>query len=107
MAATTFQRLPLPDPQDWVAGERLFPSNVIAGYNAKYNEYNKETWAAYVLKHGEGFEACGSTIAYSAINSGTPKDRMWFGYVFRGGSTTPQDYERAENVQDTIVYTKK
>jgi hypothetical protein len=31
----------------------------------------------------------------AAINSGSSlKDRFWFGYVFRGGPTTLEDYER-------------
>ncbi|KAH6886919.1 hypothetical protein B0T10DRAFT_490494 [Thelonectria olida] len=42
-----------------------------------------------------------------AINSGTPKERAWFGYCFRGGATTPADYKRdpAGCVEDSVAYT--
>ncbi|KAB8068488.1 hypothetical protein BDV29DRAFT_162350 [Aspergillus leporis] len=37
----------------------------------------------------------GSILFSFAINSGSSlKDRFWFGYVFRGGPTTLEDYER-------------
>lgn len=46
-----------------------------------------------------------SSSPHLAINSGTPKDRYWFGYVFRGGPTTQSDYVRVEGVQDSVAYT--
>ncbi|PIG83977.1 hypothetical protein AARAC_008634 [Aspergillus arachidicola] len=104
-----FEIVDLPDPKNWVAGRRLFPANVIAGYNAAYDQYDAESWADYVLNKCYGYHDCTSTITFSAINSGTPKDRFWFGYVFRGGPTTPNDYKRDWNplsaVEDSIAFT--
>lgn len=42
-----------------------------------------------------------------AINSGTPKERVWFCYVYRGGATTEADYERdaEDGVEDSAAYT--
>lgn len=62
-----FERLSLPDPQDWSAGKRLFPGNVIAGYNADYHKYDKESWAAHVLEQCKGFEACTSSLSFSGM----------------------------------------
>lgn len=42
---------------------------------------------------------------HKAINSGTPKKRFWFGYVFRGGPTSQKDYKRFKTVQDSVAYT--
>ncbi|KAK2616547.1 hypothetical protein QQS21_000590 [Conoideocrella luteorostrata] len=106
-AGAPFERLSLPDPQNWLAGDRLFPSNVIASFNGEYDKYNKESWAEYVLAQCKGFEACTSSLSYSAINSGTPEERAWFGFAFRGGKTTVDDYKRADGVEDAVVYTKE
>lgn len=63
--AAGYQRLNLPDPQNWIAASSLFPGDVIAGYNADYNKYDKESWANYILDQCKGFSACTSTISYS------------------------------------------
>ncbi|KJX97050.1 hypothetical protein TI39_contig572g00008 [Zymoseptoria brevis] len=97
-----FKQLQFPD---WVAGDRLFPANVIEGYHDDYNNQTAESWSIHVLERCRAFEAGTSTITYSAINSGTPKDRYWFGYCFRGGRTTVADYVLTDGVQDSIVYT--
>jgi hypothetical protein len=34
-----------------------------------------------------------------------PDDREWAGEMFRGASTTEDDYVRAEPIQDSIAYT--
>ncbi|KJZ73897.1 hypothetical protein HIM_06790 [Hirsutella minnesotensis 3608] len=105
--AAEYVPVALEEPLDWSAGSRLFPGNVIAGYNAELNKYTKETWAAYMLNQCKLYSACDSSLSYSAINSGTPKDRYWFGYIFRGGATTQEDYTRVEGVQDAVAYTRK
>ncbi|KAM4065053.1 hypothetical protein HRG_004606 [Hirsutella rhossiliensis] len=103
--AADYVPVPLEEPLEWSAGNRLFPGNVIAGYNAGYEDYNKDTWAEHVLQQCKTFSACDSSLSFSAINSGTPKDRYWFGYVFRGGPTTQSDYNRVEGVQGSVAYT--
>ena len=39
-----------------------------------------------------------------AINSGQPKLRYWFGYVFRGGRVSEQDFQREEGVEGSRAY---
>ncbi|OAA43621.1 hypothetical protein NOR_04196 [Metarhizium rileyi] len=107
ISAAEYQRLHLPDPQNWIPGSSLFPGNVIAGYNANYNEHDKESWAALVLERCESYADCTSSATYSAINSGTPKYRAWFGYLFRGGQTAEADYERAAGVEDSVIYVRE
>jgi hypothetical protein len=41
----------------------------------------------------------------TAINSGSPKERYWFGYVYKAGATTEEDYVRSDGVQGSVVYT--
>ncbi|PFH57842.1 hypothetical protein XA68_14495 [Ophiocordyceps unilateralis] len=105
-SAVRYERIVFSGQDNMVAGKRLFPGNVVAGYNADYGNYTSDTWAGYILDQCKTVykEACDSTISFSAINSGTPKYRAWFGYVFRGGITTPADYVESEGVQDTVVY---
>ncbi|KAL2006934.1 hypothetical protein VTN00DRAFT_9602 [Thermoascus crustaceus] len=104
-----FTPLPLEPPLNWLPGPRLLPSNVIAGYHADYDKYDASTWAEYVLNRGKTFAGCTSTSSFSAINSGTPRIRCWFGYVSRGGPTTPDDYQRDESesggVEDSVAFT--
>lgn len=41
-----------------------------------------------------------------ATNSGdSPKERYWFGYAFRGPPTTEKNYDRDDDVSDSIAYT--
>ncbi|KAI9934003.1 hypothetical protein MW887_005075 [Aspergillus wentii] len=79
LSADNFSPVPLPPPENWLAGPRLFPQNVIAGFHADYDKYNAKSWS-----------------------DGTPKDRYWFGYVFRGGPTTPDDYQRSWDPQSAV-----
>ncbi|KYK55118.1 hypothetical protein DCS_07080 [Drechmeria coniospora] len=126
----TFDRVKLADPQNWVAGISLFPSQIIAGYNAKLDEYTAQQWADHVLAECKKFRACTSTVSFAgkptphfptiefsytndvvdmtiADNSGDDGGRFWFGYVFRGGATTPASYKRSKNgnVSDSVAYT--
>jgi len=50
---------------DYIAGDELFPARVIAGYNAKYDEYDVESWAEYVLKSAQTFSAATACVSYS------------------------------------------
>ncbi|RDA90768.1 hypothetical protein CP533_3610 [Ophiocordyceps camponoti-saundersi (nom. inval.)] len=106
VSATSYERIVMKGKENMIAGRRLFPGNVIAGYNADYGNYTADSWAQHVLDQCKNAftKSCDSTISYSAINSGTPKERAWFGYVFRGGKTSLSDYVRADGVRDTIIY---
>ncbi|KAE8350548.1 hypothetical protein BDV28DRAFT_150832 [Aspergillus coremiiformis] len=84
----------LPPPENWIAGPRLFPRDIIAAYHAPHDEYDAPRWRAYVNRQCEHFAACTSTLAFSAINIGSTGGRYWFGYVFRGGPTNAHDYVR-------------
>lgn len=124
-------RGPLPNchsliPGTGSRGPRLFPTNIITGYHANLTQYKKESWAQYVKGQCERFSACTSSITYSgkkimcpysilrfeksindcfvAVNLGTPPDRFWFGYAFRGGATTEADYARVEGFVPRLYY---
>ena len=123
---SSFYPVPLPPPENWIAGRQLFPGQVIAGYNAIYDDYNADTWAKLILEKARGFEAATSCSSFSgerffyrawlgstcrtdlmviqAINSGTPKDRYWFGYIFRGGPITAHDFQRKDGVEGSRVF---
>ncbi|RDA87762.1 hypothetical protein CP532_2476 [Ophiocordyceps camponoti-leonardi (nom. inval.)] len=105
-SAIGYERIERQGKDNLIAGKRLFPGNVIAGYNADYGNYTAESWAQHVLDECKNkfAKSCDSTITFSAINSGTPKDRAWFGYVFRGGKTTMSDYVQAKDVQNSIIF---
>ena len=60
-----FHPVALPPPENWIPGPRLFPSAVIAGYNADYKKYNADTWAAYILEQAQGFPAATSCTSCS------------------------------------------
>ncbi|KAE8413755.1 hypothetical protein BDV36DRAFT_299638 [Aspergillus pseudocaelatus] len=85
-------RLPLPPPDSWVVGPRLFPRKVIAGYHADLDEHDAKGWHEYTNQKCEKFHACTSTISFNANNVGSTGGRYWFGYGFRGGPTAPDDY---------------
>ena len=64
-AEAVFHPVSLVQPDNWIAGPRLFPSQVIAGYSADYEDYNVGTWAAYILEQAQGFDAATSCISFS------------------------------------------
>lgn len=65
----TFALVPLEDPQNWVAGNSLFPSNIIAGYHADYDAYDSESWSNYVLEKCEAFAQCTSSETFSGMST--------------------------------------
>ncbi|KAK8105825.1 uncharacterized protein PG998_003703 [Apiospora kogelbergensis] len=108
--ATSFARVSLPAPANWMAGSTLYPRNIIAAYNAETAEYaSAESWAAYILAQCQSYRDCTSCISYSGINSGSTGGRYWFGEVYRGGATTPAQYERETDaslgITNSIAYT--
>ncbi|KAK6819660.1 hypothetical protein PG995_011058 [Apiospora arundinis] len=108
--AASFARVNLPAPANWMAGSTLYPGNIIAAYNAEPAKYaTAESWAAYILAQCQGYRDCTSCISYSGINSGSTGGRYWFGEVYRGGATTPAQYERETDaslgVTNSIAYT--
>ncbi|KAI5458309.1 hypothetical protein BGZ63DRAFT_456930 [Mariannaea sp. PMI_226] len=107
--AKVFVPVPFQEPRDYIAGPSLFPSQVIIGFNSPVKKYDAQGWANYVLKKCKGYSATTSTVSYSALNSGTPHDRYWFGYCFRGGPTTVKNYQRdsASKVEGSYAYTIK
>jgi hypothetical protein len=38
----------------------------------------------------------------TAINFGTPQDRCWFGYVYRGGPATVDDFEVGSTLAEVL-----
>lgn len=64
-AGAVFHPVPLPPPEDWLAGPQLFPRQVISGYHADYKDYNADTWAAYILEKAKGFAAATSCSSFS------------------------------------------
>lgn len=64
--ATSFARVSLPAPANWMAGSTLYPRNIIAAYNAETAEYaSAESWAAYILAQCQSYRDCTSCISYS------------------------------------------
>ncbi len=59
-----FKKLELEKPLNWLPGPRLFPANVIAGFNAELSQYDAESWADYVLEQCTRYSACTSTASY-------------------------------------------
>ncbi|KAH8884375.1 hypothetical protein GQ53DRAFT_880134 [Thozetella sp. PMI_491] len=104
-AAANFTKVTLEEPLNWIAGRRLFPGNIIAGYHDDLDNYTASAWATYVLDQCKGYTACTSAEAFQATNSGSTGGRYWFGYVYRGGPTTIADYVRDEGVTDSVAYT--
>lgn len=64
--AASFARVSLPAPANWMADKSLYPSNIIAAYNAEPAQYaSAESWAAYILSKCQGYQDCTSCISYS------------------------------------------
>ncbi|CAH0025351.1 unnamed protein product [Clonostachys rhizophaga] len=100
----TYVKVTLEEPLNWIAGARLFPSNVIAGYNGDLCDYTAEAWEKFVQDKCKTFAECTSSLSFSGISSGSPRTRTWFGYVFRGGATTQVDYVRLQDVEKSVAY---
>jgi hypothetical protein len=66
-AALNFTQVALTPPLNWIAGNSLFPSQIIAGYNAELAEYTAEEWSAHMLDACEGFEACTSVDGFQGM----------------------------------------
>lgn len=63
-AALNFTQVALTPPLNWIAGNSLFPSQIIAGYNAEVSEYTAEEWSAHILEACQGFSACTSADGF-------------------------------------------
>ena len=124
MPTATFKPVKLSEPLNWIAGPSLFPSQIIAGYNAPLDQYDAASWGEHVLSKCKEFSACTSAQvfqgafptgharrglgdranSFAATNSGSTGGRFWFGYVFRGGPTDESFYEREEGVTDSAAW---
>ncbi|KAF3771366.1 hypothetical protein M406DRAFT_246138 [Cryphonectria parasitica EP155] len=110
--AENFTSVDLEPPLDWVVGSYLWPTEIIAGYNALVDDtdWTDATWDAYVLAECETYTACTSSISWQGTNSGSDGgSRYWYGYVFRGGPTNESFYVRdtdeASNVTLSSAWT--
>lgn len=63
-AKEDFKKLELEKPLNWIAGSRLFPANVIAGFNSELSQYDAQGWADYILGQCKQFSACTSTTSF-------------------------------------------
>lgn len=68
-AALNFTQVALTPPLDWIAGSFLFPSQIIAGYNAPLDEYTAEEWSVHILDACQSFEACTSADGFQGMFS--------------------------------------
>lgn len=68
-AALNFTQVALTPPLNWIAGSSLFPSQIIAGYNAELAEYSAEEWSAYLLDTCKSFSACTSVDGFQGMSS--------------------------------------
>ena len=59
-----FERVPLTEPLNWIAGRSLFPGRVIAGYHAEVSDYDATSWAEKVLGDCKNYTACTSSLSY-------------------------------------------
>lgn len=64
--AANFTSVYLDPPLNWVVGTYLFPTEVIAGYNAAVDgtDWNDTAWDAHILAECESFSACTSSITW-------------------------------------------
>ena len=51
-------KLNLTEPLNWMASDRLFPAEVIAGNHANLSEYDEDAWVARNLEWCQTFEDC-------------------------------------------------
>lgn len=66
-AALNFTQVALTPPLDWIAGSSLFPSQIIAGYNAEVDEYTAAEWSAHILDACKNFTACTSADGFQGM----------------------------------------
>jgi len=59
-----FVPVTLEEPLNWLAGSYLFPSQIIAGYNAPVDNYTAENWTAHILSQCKGYTACTSANTF-------------------------------------------
>lgn len=75
--AADFDELTKEADTDWSAGRYLFPSNVIAGFNADLKAttgsvvYTRETWGKYILDECLKYDECTSTISFQGTYHGS------------------------------------
>lgn len=86
-AALNFTQVALTPPLDWIAGSSLFPSQIIAGYNAPVDEYTAEEWSAHILDACKGFEACTSADGFQGM----------FGISYLAALRDPPAFAQADN----------
>lgn len=86
-AALNFTQVALTPPLDWIAGSSLFPSQIIAGYNAPLDEYTAEEWSAHILDACQSFEACTSADGFQGMFSITHVAALRDSTVFAQANT--------------------
>lgn len=74
-AALNFTQVALTPPLDWIAGPSLFPSQIIAGYNAPLDDYTAADWSAHILDACKSFSACTSADGFQGMFSLIPGRR--------------------------------
>lgn len=64
--AANFTTVDLTAPLNWVVGPYLWPTEIIAGYNAlvEGSDWNETSWDAYILAECETYTACTSSITW-------------------------------------------
>lgn len=67
-AALNFTQVVLTPPLNWIAGSSLFPSQIIAGYNADVSEYTADEWSAYMLDACQSFTDCMSVDGFQGMS---------------------------------------
>lgn len=77
-AAATFTQVALTPPLNWVSGSYLFPTEIIAGYNAPVDDYNATAWDSYILSACESYSACTSAIAFQGMATIDQARKKWY-----------------------------
>lgn len=77
-AAATFTQVALTPPLNWVSGSYLFPTEIIAGYNAPVDDYNATAWDSYILSACESYSACTSAIAFQGMATIDQARNRWY-----------------------------
>ncbi|KAL8348914.1 hypothetical protein RB601_002179 [Gaeumannomyces tritici] len=98
-AAKVLVKVDLPAPNNWLTASRLYPSNVIAAYNAELAAYDAESWNAHILEKCQGFRDCTSTASYQAPEDATGSER--FTVVARPPRPTTSEFLTLRSVSPT------